>query len=470
MITTVVLARLLMPEDFGLFALGLVMLNLFDYVRDFGVTAALVQHRDSLSRLAPTGLTMSLLFGVVVTVAALLLAPTISELMGHPELTGIVRVLAAALLISSFNSLPQATLRRSLEFRRRLVPEVGGALVKVVVAIGCALVEQGVWSLVWAQLTGSLVTTCLYWAVARPSFRMGLDRSVVVSLLRFGMPVTALTFVAFLEYSLATTMIGRRLGSEAAGYYSLGYRLADITILGLCAVIGEVLFSALARMQDDRPRLVNGYLATVSVVVTVTFPVSLGIALLAPDIVALLYGARYSAAAAPLTWVAISAAVHSATFHSGEVYKAIGRPALLTYLSATMLVVEVPAVWLTAGQSIVAVALALVAVELVNLIARVALVKRVLGPSARQQLMIYAGPGTAALVMASAVWGAGHLLPGGPTAIRVGMLVLVGAIVYLGCLRLVAPVATKTLLDALRTMIGRENRPSSANEMRPLAD
>lgn len=455
MIMTVVLARLLAPADFGLFALGLVMLNLFDYVRDFGVTAALVQHRDPLHRLLPTGFTVSLLFGALMAGLAVLLAPTIAHLMGHPELTAVVRVLAVALLISSFNALPQATLRRGLQFGRRLLPELSGALVKMTVAIAFAATGHGVWSLVWAQLAGSAVTTTLYWLVARPSPRMGFDRSVVAALLRFGLPVTALTFLGYLDYNLPATVIGRRLGSEAVGYWSLGFRLAELTIISLCMVIGEVLFSALARLQDDRERLVDGYLAAVGLVVAVTFPVGLGIAALAPDIVGLLYGARYAPAAAPLAGLALFATLHAAGFHSGDVYKAIGRPSILAWLSVAALVVLAPAVWVAAGHSVTAVAMTLVAVEVANLTARVLLVRRVLGPSVRRQLAIYAGPAAAAVVMGAVLFLVGRLLPAWVPAVRLGLLVPLGVAVYGAALALLAPRAFRSLRGQVARLRGQ---------------
>lgn len=454
LIMTIVLARLLVPADFGLFALALVLVNLFDYVRDFGVTAALVQHPEPLRRIAPTGLTVSIGFGVTVAAAAALAAPVLAAALGNPDLTDLVRVLAIALLVASFNTLPQATLRRGLDFRRRLVPEASGALVKMTVAIGCAVGGLGVWSLVWAQLAGTAVTTLLYWTVSRPAVRFGFDKAIAVALLRFGLPVTGVTFLGFLLFNLAPPMIEWRLGTADVGYYSIGFRLAELTVLSLCVVIGEVLFSALSRLQHDRAMLVGGYLSAVGLVVALTFPVGLGLAVAAPDLVALLYGEQYTAAAAPLAAIAVFVALHSATFHSGDVYKAMGRPVLLTYLSIAALVVVAPAVWIAAGHSILAVALTFVGVEVLNFVVRVVLVARVLGAPVGRQLAIYAGPAGAAVVMAAAVWGAGVLLGGWPAAARLAVLVPLGIVIYLGVLRVLAPGTARSLLGAARRAKG----------------
>ncbi|GAA1861220.1 lipopolysaccharide biosynthesis protein [Pseudonocardia ailaonensis] len=450
LIMTVVLARLLSPEDFGLFALGLVLLNLFDYVRDFGVTAALVQHRTPLARLLPTGLTISLLFGLVIGVAALGFAPLLADLLGHPELTPIVRALAVALLISSFNALPQATLRRGLDFGRRLAPEVSGALVKLAVGVGLAASGAGIWSLVWAQLAGSLITTVLYWVIVRPPFRLGFDRRIAVDLLRFGVPVTAVTFLAYLVYNLPATIVGRRLGAEEVGFYSLGYRLAELTVLSLCTVIGEVLFSALARIQDDPRGLADGYRTAVGTVVAITFPVGLGMAAVAPDLVSLLYGSQFAAAAQPLMLLSVFVALHSATFHAGDMLKAIGHPAILTYLSVGGLVVLVPVLWIAAGHSLTMVAAALIGVEVANFVARLVIVRRVLGLPIGSQLGVYAGPALAAAIMTIITWTLGTVLPPWPAVLRLAVLVTFATVLYLGSLYVFAPTSGARLTGAVR--------------------
>ena len=460
MIMTVVLARLLSPADFGLFALGLVLLNLFDYIRDFGVTAALVQHRAPLARLLPTGLSISLVFGLVIGLAALGLAPVLADLLGHPELTPIVRALAVALLISSFNAIPQATLRRGLDFGRRLVPEVSGALVKLGVGVGMAAAGTGIWSLVWAQLAGSLVTTLLYWMVVRPPFRLGFENRIAIDLLRFGLPVTAVTFLAYLVYNLPATIVGRRLGAEDVGFYSLGFRLAELTVLSLCTVIGEVLFSALARIQDDKKGLADGYRSAVGTVVAITFPIGLGMAVTAPELVGVLYGSEFAAAAGPLALLSIFVALHSATFHAGDMLKAIGHPAILTYLSVGGLVVLVPAIWIAAGHSLVAVAGTLLGVEVLNFVTRLIIVRRVLGVGIRSQLGIYVGPGSAAIIMACITWQTSAILPHWSPAARLVLLATFATVLYLATLRVFAPVAAARLATAgtaLRRRSGAQN-------------
>src|SRR6185312_6554953 len=244
--------RLLGPADFGLFALALLVMTMFDFVRDFGIGVALVQRPEPWSKVAPTGATLTLVSGVLIGGLAAALAPVAAVLLGDPRLTPIVQVLAIALVISALSVLPMAALRRRLDYRGRLLPEVAGAVLKAAVAIGLAAGGVGVWSLVWAQLAGSIVTTVGYWVLGRTSLRLGLDRALAVSLLKFGLPVTAVAFLTFAVFNTPTAAIGRLLGAEELGYYTLAYRLPDLVVINLCAVVGDVLFSALSRLQDDK--------------------------------------------------------------------------------------------------------------------------------------------------------------------------------------------------------------------------
>ena len=453
LIMTVVLARLLGPADFGLFALALLVMTLFDYVRDFGIAVALVQRAEPWSRLAPTGLTLTWVSGMLVGGLAAALAPAAAALLGDERLTPMVQVLAIALVISALSVLPMAALRRRLDYRARLLPEVLGAVLKAAVAIGLAAGGAGVWSLVWAQLAASVATTAAYWILGRTSVRFGLDRTLAVALIRFGLPVTAVAFLTFAVFNAPTVAIGRLLGAEELGYYTLAYRLPDLVVINLCTVVGDVLFSALSRLQDDRRALAARYLRTVRTVVAISAPIGLGLAAVSVDVVALFYGAQFAPAAGIAAALSVFTVLYSINFHAGDVYKSLGRPALLTGLGLLKLALLVPAVWWAAHRSALAVALAVVAVEALMTVVRLNLVRHVLGVTVRAHAAALWGPLVAAAAMAAAVAALVPLVPGWPVVLRLAAAVAVGAVLYAAALRVLAP----ELPAAVRSMIRRRS-------------
>ena len=436
---TVVVARMLDPTEFGLFALALLVVNLFDYVKDLGVAAALVQNRRDWSVVAPTGLTLSVAFGVV---AGGLLAGTAelsARALGHPELTGFIRVLAIGLAISALSTIPAAWLRRSMNFSARLAPEALGALTKTGLTIGLAATGHGVWSLVYGQLAATVVMTVLYWLVGRTRPKLAFDAAVARELIRFGIPVTAVTLLAYAIYNVDYLAVGTRLGANELGLYTLAYRIPELVVLNLCVVVSEVLFSALSGLQHDRGALSRHYLEALTVVVALTAPIGVGLAVAAPSLVATLYGAEYAGAAPILSVLALYTVVYSASFHAGDVFKAIGRPGLLTAINATKLAVLVGPIWWAAGHDVTLVAWALLGTELLHFLLRMAVLHRVTGVRWASIAGAVLRPAAAAVPMGAVLLGLGRFTGGWSAPLELALLVFVGICAYGVLLRLTAP-------------------------------
>ena len=468
LIMTVVLARLLTPADFGLFALALLIINLFDWVKDLGVGGALVQSPKSWNRIAPTGLTLSVIFGVLAGVILVCAADVAARALRHPDLTPLIRVLAIGLTISSLSAIPVARLTRSLDFRSRIVPEFLGAAVKTTLAIGLAVEGFGVWSLVYGQLGAVIVITTLYWWVARTPLHFGLDRREARELIRFGIPVTAVALLAYAIYNVDYLSIGVRLGDQQLGLYTLAYRLPELLLLNLCVVVSQVLFSSLSRLQNSRSALAEHYVQVVTAVVALTAPVSVALATAAPAVIETLYGPAYSDAAGVLSMLALAAFVYSASFHSGDVYKAIGQPWILTAANAGKFVVMVPPLWWAAGRSILSVAVVLLAVELVHFLVRMWLVHKIAGPTLGELGTAVLRPLPAAACMAAVMIGVAKVVPLHPGPAQLLMMCSAGLVAYIVTLRLTAPDLARAGFAAVRSFRRKDdNKPQAAVQNTP---
>ncbi len=474
LIMTVVLARLLTPKDFGLFALALLIMNLFDWVKDLGVGGALVQSPRSWNRIAPTGLTLSVGFGVLAGGILAGTAGVVAGALNHPELAPLIRVLAVGLTISSLSAIPLARLTRSLDFRRRIVPDFLGATVKAAVAIGLAATGLGVWSLVYGQISAVIVITLLYWRVARTSFRFELNTREARQLISFGLPVTAVALLAYAIYNVDYLAIGLRLGDDQLGLYTLAYRLPELAVLNLCVVVSEVLFSSLSRLQHSRATLAEHYLRVVTAVMALTAPLGVALAVAAPATVETLYGPAYSGAAGALAVLALYTVLYSASFHTGDIYKAIGRPWLLTATSAGKLVVMVGPIWWAAHHSILRVAVVLLAVELMHFSVRMWLVQRVAEVSVPELGKALLRPLPATVCMAAVMVGTGKVAASLPDPVQLVLICLAGLPTYVAALRLTAPDLTGAAFAAVRSVRRKEKaqppaaaceNPSSADDL-----
>jgi PST family polysaccharide transporter len=472
LLMTVIVARMLDPAEFGLFALALLVANLFDYVKDLGVAAAVVQNRRDWRVIAPTGLTLSVLFGIIASALLAGTAGLTAEGLGHPELTDLIRVLAIALGISALSVIPAAWLRRSMDFRSRLVPEALGALTKTGLTIGLAATGHGVWSLVYGQLAAVVVMTVLYWLVARgmgtelSGSKLGFDRDVSRELIKFGIPVTAVTLLAYGIYNVDYLAVGTRLGASELGLYTLAYRIPELVVLNLCIVVSEVLFSALSSLQHDKHVLTRHYLDALAVVVALTMPIGVGLAVTSRPLVETLYGNQYSGSAPILAVIAIYTAVYSASFHAGDVLKAIGKPGILTAINAGKLVVLIGPVWWAAGHSATMVACALLGVEVLHFIGRMTVLNRVTGLRWSALAGVLLRPAAAAVPMGVLLWALSRFTSSLAAPAELVLLIVVGIGGYGLLLRFTAPHFVAALTGMVRGRLGRGSAPtpSSAKE------
>lgn len=439
LVMTVVVARVLDPTEFGLFALALLVVNLFDYVKDLGVSPALVQNRRPWAALAPTGLTLSVVFGIAVSALLAATADLTAHALKHPELAPMIRVLAIGLALNALSAVPSAYLRRTMNFRARLIPESAAALTKTVLTIGLAFAGYGVWSLVYGQLAAMAVMMPLYWLVSRQAPRPGRDRAIGAELLRFGLPVTAVTLLAYAIYNVDYLAVGTRLGADDLGLYTLAYRIPELLVLNLCVVVSDVLFSALSGMQHDREELGRHYLQALSVVMALTAPIGIGMAVVAQPLVATLYGDRYAGSAPILTVIALYTVLYSASFHAGDVFKAVGRPGLLTLVNAAKLVLLAGPIWWAAGHSATLVAVVLLAVEALHFVLRMAVLHAVMGVPWAGVARALTGPTAAAILMGLAVLGISRLTGGLVAPLELALLAVIGALLYVALLRVTAP-------------------------------
>lgn len=377
LLSTLILARLLVPADFGLFAVGLLVINYVDRIKDFGVGAALVFRRDSWTQLAGTGLSLSMLSSFVLAALTWAAAPLTADFFRDPRAGRIVQALAFSILVGGLAVVPDSRMRRSLDFRRRVLPEMSASVVKGGVAVVLALAGVGVWSLVWGQLAGTAVQSALYWLLLRWRPRLEWHRETARALLRYGIPSSLVAVLAVATENIDYLVIGREMEPADLGYYTLAYRLPELSVIAVCIVAGQVFFPMFSRLQDDPEGLRRSYLRSIRYVSLITVPGGILLAVLAPEVVYTLYSGTWAPAIPVLRMLALFSVVYSMSFHAGEIYKATGRPGILNWMSVLKVAVFVPALWLAAQQSIATVGLAVLVVNVFLTAVKLAVAQRI---------------------------------------------------------------------------------------------
>jgi O-antigen/teichoic acid export membrane protein len=288
-----VLARLLDPKDFGLVGMVTAFTGVLNLFRDFGLSAASVQRATVTEEQISTLFWINILVGVVLALLLAVMAPIVVSFYHEPHLFGVTLVLATAFIFNAAGVQHSALLQRQMRFTALAMIDIISLVVSTSIGISMAVAGLGYWALVAAAAALPLVTTlCLWlttgWIPGKPRSRVGLR-----SMMRFGSTLTLITVIVYIAYNFEKVLLGRFWGADAVGISGRAYQLINIPTDNLNSAVGEVAFSALSRVQNDPGRLRNYFLKGYSLVLALTIPITIAVALFAPDLIFLLLGPKW---------------------------------------------------------------------------------------------------------------------------------------------------------------------------------
>lgn len=431
---TAVLARLLTPEEFGIVAVATVVVTFLTVVQGLGLGAALIQRRGDIDRASNVVFTLSLLLGAALTVGVYLVAPFVAEYFQEPGATPLLRALGLTFLIEPLGSVHLVRLQRGLQFNRVFIPDAGVSVVKAAVSIAFAMAGMGPWSLIAGQLAGVAAGVVLSWLVFPWLPRLQIDGSLAGALIRFGLPLFGVEVMWVVSVNLDYVVIGRRLGSEALGIYTLAYRLPELLVVSLMTGVNRVVFPALATVQASSENLRRGFLATTHFVVMVTVPISLGLIIVADPIVRVALGPDWTDAIPVMRILAIFVLVSSMMNADGDVYKAVGRPGILFNLAVLHIAMLIPALLIGVRYGLVGVALGHLATTVVTRIVRTAMISRFLEVPITRIAAQWGSAFAGGAVLAVGAGVALYLTRDAPAAASLAAAVVAGAVGYLAAL------------------------------------
>lgn len=304
-----VLARLLVPSDFGLIAMVAVLVGLVGLFRDIGLTQAVIQ-QEELSNTQATGIFWtSVSVTVVSSIVMAAAAPLVAWFYGEPDLMRITLAFAGVFLIGGLGMMPQAILARNMEFSKIVVGEVLSTVLGIAAAIALAALGAGYWALVALPGVRAVAMTIILWSVCpwrpgRPRRRTGIG-----AMLRFGTNVTGFNLVNYFARNADNVLIGWRWGAGQLGQYAAAYRLLLMPLTQINAPLTRVAVPTLARLKNDPDRYREAYLRIVRLLATLTAPAMAFAAVTADWIVAILLGPGWEEAATILAWLAIAGVV-----------------------------------------------------------------------------------------------------------------------------------------------------------------
>jgi len=376
---TVILARLLTPEIFGLMGICLIVKRGIDIFTETGFGAALIHRQEKFEGARDTAFILMVIRGFVLSITVFLIAPLIANYYERPILDSLIKVLGISFVFSGFYNINTVAVQKELDFKQLTYLAQTTSFLNLLMVITLAYYLRSVWALVIAQVLTSLIGSVLSYLIIPGRPRLRFDIKFAKELFGYGKFITGMTIVTFIAAEIDNIVIGKIIGMEALGYYVLAYTLANLPVTHITKVINRTMFPVCSKLQNDLPALRAVYLNVLKFVSSLTIPAAVGIAVLAPEIVNVLYGEQWLPAVKVLQIMCVFSCVLALT-SCGYIFNAIGKPNIPFYINSFRLALIVLIIYpLTLKFGLIGAAMAVTIPIMIKFLITILTLKRVIG-------------------------------------------------------------------------------------------
>jgi O-antigen/teichoic acid export membrane protein len=324
-ITTIILARLLVPEDFGLVGMAFIVIGFLNIFKDLGTSAAIIQKVNITDTLLSSVFWLNILFGSLIFLTVYFFSPVISYFFNDKRIEPILRVLSASFLISSFCNVHQALLEKKLLFKKLAKIELIATLIGSTIGITLAFCGFKVWSLVFQSIATFLVTSILLVYVEKWKPLFMVNFSELKSLYKYSGFLTGFNVFNYFFRNADNFLIGKFLGPTNLGYYNLAYRIMLYPMQTITVVISRVMFPLYSQIINDFQRLKTIYIKVAQAISLISFPLMIWLMLVSKEFIINVFGKNWEAANLIIIILAPVGMIQSIDATVGSIYQATGR-------------------------------------------------------------------------------------------------------------------------------------------------
>ncbi len=358
-VSTITLARLLLPEDFGIIAMTVIITDLVMNTGDMGFATALIQRKEVTPSHLSTAFWTGLALGIIFSIVTVAVSPFVADFFRNELVGPVLAVQSLIFVFAPLRYIHGSLLMKRLQFLRLSITEVGQGITYLVASISLAFAGFGVWSIVLGSLISQLVLVILRWILCRwhPSFTF--STTSLKELWRFGSNLTGSRIIHFLAKRLDYLIIGRFLTSAALGFYSMGYRVVSIPTTTLYITMGRVAFPAFSIIQDENERLRRGFLKSITFISIIGLPLFAGAAVVGPELIKVVLGQKWIDVTLPLQVLCIMGGFNTLGLAVIALVQSKGRTDINLKLSIANLVLLIPCLIIGVRFGMIGVAIAI---------------------------------------------------------------------------------------------------------------
>lgn len=365
--TLIILARLLLPEDFGLMASAMVVIGFVNVFRDLGLSAALIQKQNLSDELFSSVFWLSVAIGLIMMLALIIFSPYIADFYNANVLVPILQVLSLSFLFSGLSAVQQALLEKELKFKIISKIELFATFLAAVTGITMAILKFGIWSLVLQNLVFTFTVSSLFWIRLSKRPKFFFKWREIKSIYNFSANLAGFNILNYFVRNADYILIQKFLGEQQLGYYTLAYRLMLYPLKNITAVMTRVMFPLLSKIQNDNKRFRDIYLKLVNTISLLSFPLMLGLVAVSDNFVIVVFGAKWEPVTTLILILAPLGLLQSIYTPAGIIYQAKGRTDWWFRWGLLTGVLFVTAFWIGLEWGIIGVALAYLIVNVITI-------------------------------------------------------------------------------------------------------
>lgn len=451
-LVSILLARLLLPEEYGAVSMIMVFIALANVLAANGLGEALIQNKESSETDFSTIFISVLIFTTVLYYIVFSIAPFISDFYGI-DVTDLLRVLALQIPLTAVNSIQQAYIAKHMIFKKTFWATSFGTVISGFLGVGAALNGVGAWALVAQYLSNSVINTCVLLVVLPWHPRLIFDKSSAKKLIPYGWRIMISSFINTAFNEARSLVIGKVYTSADLAFYQKGNQIPALVINNVDTAIGKVVFPAMSLVNDDLVKLKEMARKFVQMSTFVVFPIMLGLFSTADKIIILLLTEKWISSAFFLRLACIFYALQPLQTADWQIIKAMGRADLCVRLETIKKVIGLVLIVIAAFISVEAVSISSVITAMVSVLINMIPAKKLVDYSIKEHFQDISRTVIAAVCMIAVVYVVGRVI----TSILLGLMVQIicGIIVYLGVSKCIKNTAFDEVIDILIKIVKR---------------
>lgn len=341
-IVLAVMARLITPEEFGIAGAALIVIGFSQLITQLGVGPAIVQRKELLDVHIYTGFSLSVFMGFCFTLLLYFTAEIISNFFGMNELTPILKVLALVFIIESLAVISQSLVQRNMRFKlMSTISAMSFFIGYGIVGIVLSFLDFGVWALIYAHIAQTIIRSISIVIVQKHTVKLKFDIKAFKELIYFGGGFTIARIANYFAGQGDNIVIGRSLGASSLGVYGRAYQFIVMPVTLIGTALDKVLFPIMAKIQNDKKQLENIFIKGINGFSIITFPLSVFVIILAPEIVHFVLGNNWTEVIVPFQILSLGLYFRVSYRISDSLARALGnvyKRALIQIVYATSVI------------------------------------------------------------------------------------------------------------------------------------